>query len=294
MITKSYRSPLTPTTSYKKIVKLMKVRPFICTSISANNAKGFVAKTTSAAKLGSDLAELRIDFLKNQDPENVKKIIKSSCLPLIVTNRNKENRGMFPSGNEEKRLELLYESLDAKPAFIDIELHTEEKDRTDLINAAHKKGVGIICSYHDFQNTPSTKEIISIFKQVAKTKADMAKLVFTPHTNKDVRNILEAVEFVRYSEIPSTIFGMGDVGQHTRILSPVLGSCLTYCAVKVDPNNGLAQISVKDTRSIFDVLISKKKSWTSIRKEHKELLTFAIAEFMSKESYPFIGRLIEQ
>ncbi len=292
MTQKQSRSTLKPKSTSNTIIKLMKKQPLICTSITAPAVRGFMSKIKTASNIGSDIAELRIDALKNKSPENIKKIIMDSDLPLIVTNRNKENRGLFPSGNEEKRLSLLFEGIKARPAFIDIELQTDDKDRNAVIDAARKKGTGVICSYHDFVGTPSAEKIIKIFKQVKGTRADIVKLVFTPHTKKDIANILHAVEFVRCDDIPSTIFGMGDMGQDTRILSPVLGSCLTYCSIKPDPTNGLSQISVKDTRAIFDLLTKQKKGWRSVRKEHKTLLALAITEFMSKENYPFIGRLI--
>jgi 3-dehydroquinate dehydratase-1 len=276
-ITKSHRS-LKPDHSYKGIVRLMKGRPIICTTITASKAGEFVNMTAAAAKLGTDMAELRIDYLKNHDPKDIKKIITKSQLPLIATLRSKDEGGIFPSGNEKKRISLLYEIIECGPAFIDIEFSINEKQRTELIAIAHDKGVGVICSYHDFKNTPPSKEIINIFKKVSKTGTDVVKLVFTPHTAKDVNNILDSVRLAR-SDIPSTIFGMGKAGQPTRILSPVLGSCLTYCAVKVNPASNLAQISVKNTRSIFDSL-SKKKSWAAIRREPKSL-TLDISRFMS-------------
>ena len=286
-------SLLKPKSNSKTIIKLMKKQPLICTTIMAPTVRGLMSKIKIASSIGSDIAELRIDSLKNPSPENIKKIITDSCLPLIVTNRNKENHGLFPSGNEEKRLSLLFESMKAKPAFIDIELPTAQADRNAIIDTAKKKGIGVICSYHDFNGTPSAEKIIKIFKKITSTDTDIAKLVFTPKTKKDISNILHAVESVRCDDMPSTIFGMGDMGQDTRILSPVLGSCLTYCSIKPDPTNGLSQISVKDTRAIFELLTKQKKGWTSVRKEHKELLALAIAEFMSKENYPFIGRLVD-
>ncbi len=65
------------------------------------------------------------------------------------------------------------------------------------------------------------------------------------------------------------------------------------CSIRSDPTNGLSQVSAKDTRAIFELLTKQKKGWTFVRKEHKELLVLAITEFMSKENYPFIGRLID-
>lgn len=278
----------------KKLLKMVKKKPLVCTSIIADNKRTFLSKVNSALKGGSDLAELRIDSLKNQDPKNIQEIIRKSSLPLIVTNRNKENRGMFPSGNEDSRLYLLRSSMEAKPAFIDIELQTNENDRDAIISEAKKKGIGVICSYHDFQNTPKTEDIIQFYKQVVETGADLAKLVFTPHSKKDVASILKAVQLTRHEQIPSTIFGMGEMGQDTRILSPVLGSCLTYCALKVETNTGLFQISLKDTRSIFGLIESKRKNWSSIRKQHKDILALALTEYLSAETYPYyLGKIID-
>lgn len=278
----------------KKILKLIKKKPLVCTSIIADNKRTFLLKVSSASKGGSDLAELRIDSLKNRDPKNIQEIIRKSSLPLIVTNRNQENRGMFPSGNEESRLYLLRSSMEAKPAFIDIELQTTEKDRDAIIAEAKKKGIGVICSYHDFKNTPKTEAIVQFYKQVAETGADVAKLVFTPHSRKDVANILKAVQLTKFEGIPSTIFGMGEMGQDTRILSPVLGSCLTYCALKVEMNTGLFQVSLKDTKSIFGLIESKKKNWSSIRKQHKDILALALTEYLSVETYPYyLGKIID-
>ncbi len=283
---------LKPKSRLSTIIKLMKKQPLICTTILAPTYGVFLSKAKRAYSAGSDMAELRIDSLNNQSPETVKKIIADSRIPLIVSNRNKENHGLCPSKNEQTRLGLLSECIKAKPSFVDIELETDRHDRTAIIDDAKNNRVGVICSYHDFARTPSSKEIIKIFKKIINTAPDVAKMVFTPHTKKDIENILHAVEHLRHEKTPSTIFGMGNMGQDTRILSPILGSCLTYCSLKADPTNGLSQISVKDTRAIFDILIKQKRGWTSVRQEHRELLALAITEFMSKENYPFIGRLV--
>ena len=87
---------------------------------------------------------------------------------------------------------------------------------------------------------------------------------------------------------------MGDVGQNTRILSPVIGSCLTYCALNPDPKSGLSQLSLKDTKRMFD-LLEMKKGWKALRKEHKDVLSAAMGEYLSTYSYPYgMGQIIEQ
>ncbi len=292
---KTVKENESPKVSYKQIIKLMREKPLICTSIIADNKKDFIELVKNAADGGADLAELRIDFLKDKAPQNITEIIFKSGLPLIITNRNKESRGTFPSGNESLRLALLYYSINAKPAFIDIEYVIEAKSRTEIIDAAHKNGVGVICSHHDFQSTPTSEKIIEKYEEVCETGADVAKLVYTPHSREEVVNILQAVEtVVKLDKIPSTIFGMGDVGQNTRILSPVIGSCMTYCALNADSKSGLSQLSLKDTKELFD-LLATKKGWKALRKEHKDVLSAAMEEYLSTYSYPYgMGQIIEQ
>jgi len=277
--------------NYKNIVKQMQKRPFICTSITADNKRSFISTAKKAVKGGADFAELRIDFLKDPSPNNIKEIILESPLPLIVTNRNKENRGTF-KGSESLRISLLHSAIDAKPAFVDIELHTEEKSRNEIIEYAHDQHVGVICSYHDFKESPTAEKMVENYKEICETDADLAKMVYTPHTEQDLIEILKATQTLRNEKTPYALFGMGEMGQITRLLCHVIGSCLTYCAVKPDPNNGLFQISLKATKSLFDT-VSATKGWTSIRKEHKDLMALAIWELTSKESYPFIGKKIE-
>lgn len=274
----------------KNIVKQMQKRPFICTSITSDNKRGFITTAKKAVMGGADLAELRIDFLKDPSPENIKQIISESPIPLIVTNRNKENRGTF-KGSESLRISLLHSAIEAKPAFVDIELHAESSSRDEIIQSAHAKHVSVICSYHDFQKTPSAEEMIDTYKEICETGADLAKMVYTPHTEQDLIEIFKATQALQKEKTPYALFGMGEMGQITRLLCHVIGSCLTYCAVKPDPNNGLFQISLKETKSLFDT-VSATKGWTSIRKEHKDLLALAIWELTSKESYPFTGKKI--
>ena len=56
--------------------------------------------------MGSDIAEFRIDYFNNISSEILNNVINESELPLIVTNRNREDGGMF-SGGEDIRLEVL-------------------------------------------------------------------------------------------------------------------------------------------------------------------------------------------
>ena len=267
-------------------MQLMSKQPLICATITAPTTLEFLSKIKTAALYNADIAELRIDSLNHQTLRNVEKIIAESALPLIVTNRNKANGGINVS-SEPDRLAVLYNCILAKPAFIDIEIDTAKLGRDKIINFAKKNDVGIICSYHDFGKTPSYKEIIKIHDMVSESGSDIVKLVFSARTKTNVEDILKAVSHLRSSTSLTTIFGMGNAGQDTRLLSPALGSCLTYCSLETNPN-GLSQISIKDTRAVFDHLL-QNNTWKTIRSEDLAFLATAISESIDKKNYPFIG-----
>lgn len=268
-------------------------RPIICTSILSDNKKSFFDNLNKAIDGGTDMAELRMGAFRNVHGENFNDIISQARLPLIVTNRNRENRGQFP-GDEESRLALLRSCLAAKPAFVDIEFFTEDKDRTNLMNTARDKGVGVICSYHDFNGTPSPDEIIGVYRRIANIKPDMVKMVFTTHTIKDALNILEATEALQNEKILFTLFGMGKRGQITRMLCPLLGASLTYCALDSASatNTGLYQLSLANTRSLIRMI--ERKGWKFMKENHNDIMKMAAIELNDDGSLPLtsIDRLM--
>jgi len=261
----------------------MKERPLICTPIAADNFDSYLNLLQSAKNMGSDIAEFRIDYFKVITAEVLNNIISESELPLIVTNRNREDGGMFSSG-EEVRLELLETAIESKPSFVDIEVAIDREKRDNIIQKARINDVGIICSYHDFRHTPTPNEIFEIYSDINETGANVAKMVFTPVTDKDIRNILYVTERFSNNEMLFTIFGMRQKGQITRMLTPLLGACLTYCSLYNNPNNNLGQADLQSTRKYFDMMGTK--GWSVIRNKRDMLMNLDQIEFNEDGSYP--------
>lgn len=269
--------------STKDILSVMKERPLICTPIAADNFDSYLNLLQSAKNMGSDIAEFRIDYFKNITGEVLNNVISESELPLIVTNRNREDGGMFSSG-EEVRLELLETAIESKPSFVDIEVAIDREKRDNIIQKARINDVGIICSYHDFRHTPTPNEIFEIYSDINETGANVAKMVFTPVTDKDIRNILSVTERFSNNEMLFTIFGMRQKGQITRMLTPLLGACLTYCSLYNNPNNNLGQADLQSTRKYFDMMGTK--GWSVIRNKRDMLMNLDQIEFNEDGSYP--------
>ena len=85
---------------YNKLITTLDKRPLVCTSIIKDNEKDYFESLVKAMEGGSDLGELRIDFFNKINHEDLFRIMSKSQLPLIVTNRNKENGGSFGADEE--------------------------------------------------------------------------------------------------------------------------------------------------------------------------------------------------
>jgi 3-dehydroquinate dehydratase-1 len=252
--------------------------PLVCATIFAKTKAEFLKTAAKSAEVGCDIAELRVDHLKEKETSLITEIIRDSPLPLIVTNRSERDGGLFPASDESTRQYLIESVLAYSPAFIDIEFDLPDEKRSKLIGAAKKKKVGIICSHHDFNSTPSITRILRLAGHISETRCDITKLAFMPSNERDASKILEAASVLGGGRKMFTTFGMGVHGKMTRLSTLLLGSCLIYCSVGSDENR-LGQIGAEHARRYLDSLGSY--GWQRIRKNRKLLLSILQRELRS-------------
>ncbi|OIP76281.1 MAG: hypothetical protein AUK09_02325 [Parcubacteria group bacterium CG2_30_36_38] len=157
-------------------------------------------KDIKEASKSADFIELRIDYLKRPD---LKRLLSSSSVPMIVTNRAQDEGGHF-KGTEEKRLSSLKKAIDLGAAYIDIELSHYIK--------LEKKRTKIIVSYHNFYETPiNLKEI---YQKILAKKADIVKIACKANNKKDVKRVIKLLESSRKDMIGIC---MGEIGKITRL-----------------------------------------------------------------------------
>lgn len=146
-------------------------------------------------------------------------------------------------GSEAERTEILVEVADHAD-YVDIELQTDEKYRSRVIQAAKST----IISFHDFQKTPHLKELLDVVKREKELGA-IAKFAVMPQNMQDTLNVLEVV-----NQNENTIgIAMGEMGRYTRVVAPLLGSPITYASLAGGSAPG--QLDLKHTQEIIDELI---------------------------------------
>jgi 3-dehydroquinate dehydratase type I len=196
----------------------------------------------------ADLIELRADYLKRV---NLAPLVENRRKPFIVTNRRKEEGGKY-KGDERKRLSVLQEAIDLGSDYIDVELATERSWLRGLIR--NKGRTQVILSFHNFQRTPSLKELQRLCGQMIQLGADVVKIVPFARTWEDNLTILSLIPYAKERRQKIVAFCMGEKGKISRIFSPFLGAAWVYASLNRSRASASGQLTVGEMREIWEML----------------------------------------
>jgi 3-dehydroquinate dehydratase type I len=184
--------------------------------------------------------ELRLDMLKNKihtcSKLYAERIKQRLGLPVLVSCRREGEIGVYKI-EENERINILEGMIDKKYSdIIDIEYTTEPKERiTSIVNRCKEIGIESVISIHSHKNMLPVDYMYKVYSDsFANFKADAVKICTTPRNNSDVFNLLRFCQYNSGQLSPTIVIGMGKKGQLTRILSPYIGSPLTYASISDD------------------------------------------------------------
>lgn len=176
-------------------------------------------KTVSSYKEDIDIVELRIDYLEEDELNNLDGF--EVDFPVIATYRKVNDGGLY-SGNEEFRIEILKEAvLSEKFKYIDLE---EDLIAPALEVLSRDKGVRIIRSFHDFNGIP--KDLSKKLMSVKRSENEIPKAAVNLRNSADVLEFYKEALLIKDEE--KIVIGMGNFGVNTRILAGKIGSYLTF------------------------------------------------------------------
>lgn len=194
-------------------------------------AVGFVGKTPidvilDAKNRGLDIAELRIDRYESFELNDViSEIKKFNSLNTIATIRLKNEGGKWDK-SEEQRL-ALFKGVIPLVDIVDIELRADISPA--VIREAHNNNKLALISFHDFNQTPSLKNLQSIVDEAHSKKADIIKVAVHVNNMKDLRALAELILVNKDKHL--LVIAMGSNGLISRIFFPALGSCITFAYI---------------------------------------------------------------
>jgi len=219
----------------------------LCVPVVETTVKKALIAVKRASQL-ADLVEIRVDCLKTV---SLTPFLESRQKPVIVTNRRGEEGGQY-KGEERKRLAVLQEAIDLEADYIDVELATERSFLRSLIR--NKGGTQVVLSFHDFDRTPSLKELQRLFDQMTRLGPDVIKIVPFARSWEDNLSILSLIPFARKRRQKIVAFCMGEKGKISRIFSPFLGAAWTYASLRRDKASASGQMTVGEMKEVWKTL----------------------------------------
>ena len=215
-------------------------RPKICAVVTENDYK-----VAAGISQFVDFYEVRIDLIGDGWQGWVGRLNR----PWIACNRLAEEGGNW-SGSEKDRVAKLFEAIEAGARIVDIELRTD--GLYGIVEQIKEKEARCLISVHNLKETPNLKELKVVIGQELAAGADICKVATTALRFEDNLTLLRL--FRLFPGVDLVALAMGEVGVCSRVLSPMLGSYLTYASLMEGKESAAGQLSAYYLRSFYEAV----------------------------------------
>ena len=193
----------------------------------------------------ADILELRLDLIVSP---NLGALLASSTLPVIVTNRSKHDGGQY-KGLDEDRLQSLRDALKAGADYVDIEVSTPREYLQPFLEESEP--ANIILSYHDFSHT--SEDLNPVYETMCEMPGEIVKIVTYARDLSDNLKMFELLKRAKSEKQKLIGLCMGDLGEISRILSPLFGGYLTFGSLETGQESAPGQIPAKTLKDIYRI-----------------------------------------
>ena len=247
----------------------------ICVPVCARSLDELREAVARACEV-ADIIELRLDCLDEDhlDPsrprlaELLDKLASVASVPFIVTFRPSEQGGHRALDVEARaRFWLAAAAVLSREefrgrVFADIELDLFESPHDAELREA-TRGLQVICSQHDFRETPA--DLTAIYERMTRTPARVFKLAVRANAITDCVEVMRLLERARCDGREMITVSMGEAGLLTRVLAPSRGAFLTYGALDAAQATAPGQATARELRDLYRVpLISERTLVTGL------------------------------
>ncbi|KAJ6722068.1 SHIKIMATE DEHYDROGENASE [Salix viminalis] len=220
----------------------------ICTPIMADSADRMVILMAEAKSMGADLVEIRLDSLKDFNPNSdIKTLILHSPLPTLFTYRPMWEGGQY-KGDEKPRLDALRLAMELGADYIDIELKVA-LEFNELLRGNKPGKCKLIVSSHNYENTPSVEELGNLVARIQAAGADIVKIATTA---LDISDVARIFQITVHSQVPIIGLVMGERGLISRILCAKFGGYLTFGTLESGVVSAPGQPTIKDLLDLYN------------------------------------------
>jgi 3-dehydroquinate dehydratase type I len=204
-----------------------------------------------------DMLEWRLDLFAEKhswgaafDSLNVLAPDSGSRLPVIATNRSKEQGGAF-DGPEFLRVDALLRAASAGAEWVDLEADASDS----ALERVRSRDVQVVLSHHDFAGTPDSGHLRRKLQDMGQRGGDALKLITYASEPDDNLRVLDLIPFGRKELGMDVIaFCMGPLGRWSRIACLLLGSPWTYVQLPGQTGSAPGQLSPSGARGLLEAL----------------------------------------
>lgn len=248
-----------------KIVEVRNIKigegiPKICVPVVGKTREEILSQAEQILKMSVDIVEWRVDWFEEvNDIDKVRSVLTElrniiENIPILFTFRTLKEGGERAIKTEDyARLNKIIAQT-GHVDLIDVEAFTGDEIVKDIIGEAHKQGVKVVASNHDFDKTPEKDDIVGRLRKMQELGADIPKIAVMPQNKKDVLVLLAATEEMTrcYADRPIITMSMAGTGVISRLCGEVFGSALTFGAAGKASAPG--QMAVEDLHTVLSLL----------------------------------------
>jgi len=156
--------------------------------------------------------------------------------------------------SEEERKEILITAIEAGADYVDVEIEADASFKKAILKTCGAKECKVILSFHNYENTPSKKELEDIIKHCFDDGADIAKIACRVNCEADAARILSLYDRENIKENQLVAIGMGEKGKITRLAAPLLGAPFTFAALTDAKKTAPGQLDVDTLKGLLDLI----------------------------------------
>lgn len=217
-----------------KNIDMENFKPLVCVPIVDESVDKSLQTARALVDDKVKVIEWRLDYLRElSSPVSLDKALKEmadicSSTVLIATIRTDKEGGKVPfdEGKMKSYLSLIAKSKACD--FVDVEYFTYENPR-DVVSALKRLEQNVICSHHDFEETPQDDTTFSLLEEMDCSECDIVKMAVMPQTTTDVTRFMDISNaFATHTNKLVITMSMGKLGRASRLSADVTGSCVTF------------------------------------------------------------------
>lgn len=217
-----------------KNINIENFNPLVCVPIVDTTIEDSLSTAKTLVEDGATVIEWRLDYLKELSDiralDNGLKEMAAVCnyTILVGTIRTIAEGGNCTFKADEMKQYLIHIAKSKTCDFIDMEYYTYDEPRS-LITTLKNLGARVICSHHDFDETPEDDIALTLLEEMECSECDVVKMAVMPVTTTDVTRFMDVCNAFAMETNKLTItMSMGELGRVSRFAGNVTGSAVTF------------------------------------------------------------------